>query len=60
MAWESELEQFPDHVRAIGMISIENGNLELALADLMATALMRRLRIFGQRDKLKADRSKGA
>ena len=40
MAWESELEQFPDHVRAIGMISIENGNLELALADLMATALM--------------------
>ena len=39
MSWESSLEAYPDHVRAIGMISIENANLELWLADLMGAAL---------------------
>jgi hypothetical protein len=29
-------------------------------APVVAAAVLRRLRIFGQRDKLKADRSKGA
>lgn len=37
--WQSSLEAKPDYVRAIGMISVENGNLELALADLLAAAL---------------------
>jgi hypothetical protein len=40
MAWKSDLEHYPEHVREIGMISIENGNLELALADLLAATLM--------------------
>jgi hypothetical protein len=39
MAWESSLEQYPEHVHAIGMISIEHGNLELSLADLLAVTL---------------------
>lgn len=39
MAWESILEKHPKHVHAIGMISIENANLEIALANLMATVL---------------------
>lgn len=36
MPWQSGLENHPDYVRAIGMISIENGNLEYALADLFS------------------------
>lgn len=39
MVRESGLEQFPEHVHAIGMISIESANLELALADLLGAAL---------------------
>ena len=35
----SDLERFPEHVRAIGMISIENANLELSLADLLGATL---------------------
>jgi hypothetical protein len=37
--WSSSLEERPDYVHAIGMISIENGNLELSLADLFARTL---------------------
>ena len=39
MAWQSSLEQYPEHVRAIGMISIENANLEMSLADLLGAVL---------------------
>jgi hypothetical protein len=39
MAWASALEDHPEHVSAIGMVSIENANLELALADLLSAAL---------------------
>ena len=39
MPWISALENHPEHVRAIGMISIENANLELSLADLLAATL---------------------
>jgi hypothetical protein len=31
MTWASELEKHPEHLQAIGMISVENGNLEIAL-----------------------------
>ena len=37
---QSTLERFPDHVKAIGMISIEIGNLEMVLGDLLAALLM--------------------
>ncbi len=36
MAWQSALELTPDYVRAIGMISIENANLESAMATLFS------------------------
>ncbi|HUB63485.1 MAG TPA: hypothetical protein VL996_03425 [Methylocella sp.] len=36
--WQSVLENHPDHVRAIGMISIETANLEHAMAKLFAYA----------------------
>jgi hypothetical protein len=37
--WWSPLEDCPEHVRAIGMISIENANLEYELADLFSRIL---------------------
>ena len=37
--WKSTLEGRPEFVNAIGMISIENANLEAALADLLAGVL---------------------
>jgi hypothetical protein len=37
--WHSYLEDKPEYVRAIGMVSIENGNLETALADLLGAVL---------------------
>ena len=40
MTWVSELEKHPEHLQAIGMISVENSNLEIALADLMAAILL--------------------
>jgi SpoVK/Ycf46/Vps4 family AAA+-type ATPase len=40
MAWASELEKHPEHLQAIGMISVENSNLEIALADLMGAILL--------------------
>src|ERR1700687_493469 len=45
MAWQSILEKHPEHVRLIGMIAIETGNLEIALADLFARMLSIPLRI---------------
>jgi hypothetical protein len=45
MPWQSILEKHPDHVRFIGMIAIETGNLELALANLFARMLLIPLRI---------------
>lgn len=39
MAWASSLEHYPDHVYAIGMISIENSNLELSLSELFSAVL---------------------
>jgi hypothetical protein len=45
MPWRSILEQHPEHVRLIGLIAIETGNLELALADLFARMLSIPLRI---------------
>jgi hypothetical protein len=45
MAWQSILEKHPQHARLIGMIAIETGNLELALADLFARMLSIPLRI---------------
>jgi hypothetical protein len=33
------LEDYPEHVRAIGMISIENANLDYELADLFVNRL---------------------
>jgi hypothetical protein len=36
---KSSLENYPDYVRAIGMISIENANLEHALASLFSKML---------------------
>jgi hypothetical protein len=45
MAWESILEKHPDHVRLIGMISIENANLEMELAALFARTLFIPLRV---------------
>ena len=40
MSWASTLENHPDYVHAIGMISIENANLELGLSHLFAEILM--------------------
>jgi hypothetical protein len=37
--FQSTLEAFPDHVKAIGMISIEIANLEFALGDLLGAVL---------------------
>jgi hypothetical protein len=37
---QSTLEKIPDHVRAIGMISIENGNLEDAMGALFAEVII--------------------
>jgi len=37
--WRSYLEARPDYVQAIGMISIENANLEIAMADLLGAVL---------------------
>jgi hypothetical protein len=37
--WRSYLENRSDYVQAIGMISIENANLEMALSDLLAAVL---------------------
>ena len=37
--WHSVLEGHPNYVNAIGMISIENANLEIALSDLLAAIL---------------------
>jgi hypothetical protein len=45
MAWKSVLEDHPDHARLIGMIAIESGNLELALASLFARMLLIPLRV---------------
>lgn len=36
---ESALENYPDHVRAIGMIAIEISNLELAISNLLSILL---------------------
>ena len=36
---KTSLEQFPEHLQAIGMISIENGRLEIALAGLFGVIL---------------------
>jgi hypothetical protein len=41
----STLQDFPDHVHAIGMISIENGNLEYAMAALFSRVIMVRLQV---------------
>jgi hypothetical protein len=45
MAWRSILEKHPEHVRLIGMIAIESGNLEIELAGLFARMLMIPLRM---------------
>jgi hypothetical protein len=37
--WHSTLTKHPDFVNAIGMVSVENANLEAALADLFAAVL---------------------
>jgi hypothetical protein len=37
--WRSSLEDRPEYVRQIGMVSIENANLEMALAELLGRAL---------------------
>ena len=37
--YQSTLERFPEHVKAIGMISIEMANLEIMLAEVLAAAL---------------------
>jgi hypothetical protein len=37
--FQSTLDAFPDHVKAIGMISIEIANLEFALGDLLGAVL---------------------
>src|SRR4051812_31745530 len=39
MGWHSVLEGNPEYAQAIGMISIENANLELALGALLAAIL---------------------
>lgn len=39
MAWSSALESHPEHVKAIGMISIENVNMDLALSWLLGAML---------------------
>ena len=36
MAWESSLVDYPEHLQAIGMVSVEISNLELMLATLFA------------------------
>jgi len=37
--WESSLEDHPEYVHAIGMISIENANLESGLSDLFSSII---------------------
>ncbi len=37
--FQSSLEQYPDHVKAIGMISVEQANLEIKLAQLLGALL---------------------
>jgi hypothetical protein len=37
---KSTLEHFPEHVQAIGMISIEVANLDMLLGDLLAALLV--------------------
>lgn len=37
---KSTLERFPEHVKAIGMVSIEIGNLDMRLGELLAALLM--------------------
>jgi hypothetical protein len=39
MTWQSVLERHPKHVHAIGMISIEQANLDVMLSDLLAIIL---------------------
>jgi hypothetical protein len=39
MTWQSVLEKHPEHVRAIGMISIEQANLDIMLSELLAVIL---------------------
>jgi hypothetical protein len=39
VTWQSSLNEYPDHVNAIGMISIENANLEMGLAELLAAVI---------------------
>jgi len=39
MGWTSVLEGFPDHVKSIGMISIEAGNVDLSLTWILQEAL---------------------
>jgi hypothetical protein len=39
MTWQSVLERHPDHVQAIGMISIEQANLDVMLSELLAAIL---------------------
>lgn len=43
--WRSTLDDYPAHVRAIGMISIENANLELAMARLFSQVALISLRV---------------
>jgi hypothetical protein len=38
--WRSSLENQPEYVRQIGMVSIENANLEMAMAELFGRSLM--------------------
>jgi hypothetical protein len=42
---QSTLEAYPEHVKAIGMISIENGNMEQAMVDLFAKVLFISVRV---------------
>jgi hypothetical protein len=37
--FQSSLEKYPEHVRAIGMISIESANLDIMFSDLLAAVL---------------------
>jgi hypothetical protein len=39
MSWRSVLEKRPDYVNAIGMITIENANLEIFISELLAAVL---------------------
>lgn len=39
LPFQSTLEKHPEHVKAIGMISIESGNLDIMIADLLSVVL---------------------